>query len=490
MYMASTILNFPDGSKEERRVISHFEVEEDKLNILVFDMDKELNGNHCTHVSYLSPEGRYQNVVDPEKWDLCKGTLVKALHGQAKENYRPVPAEISVTADPSRELYLRPANYMPLVENYENYLLEYERNPLGNETPIMDANEIQPITSDNVITADVQEVKIVDENTPNNDITEISSMSSIPVEGTMVDNSNVDLNTQGYSLGNEMGIIPEIPSASEQPVAPSNTSDNIVSFPEPIMPTDINTASQVSVIPEVGNSIMKETPNIQEIPSASEQPVAPSNTSGNIVSFPEPIMPTDINTASQVNVIPEVGNSIMNETPNIQEIPSIPEQPVAPSNTTDKIVPFPEPIMPTDINTASQVSVTPEVGNRVMNETPIISEMPSAPVTTPTPSNQVNSTSEENKSIVTDSYLGNANQIIESMKMASQEHKEKRKALEEEYNQKYEKLGEEYLATLNQMKQQMVEHLKEAKDYGDILKGKFEAQNNREQEGPSLQRAA
>ena len=235
---------------------------------------------------------------------------------------------------------------------------------------------------------------------------------------------------------------------------------------------------------------MKETPNIQEIPSASEQPVAPSNTSGNIVSFPEPIMPTDINTASQVNVIPEVGNSIMNETPNIQEIPSIPEQPVAPSNTTDKIVPFPEPIMPTDINTASQVSVTPEVGNRVMNETPIISEMPSAPVTTPTPSNQVNSTSEENKSIVTDSYLGNANQIIESMKMASQEHKEKRKALEEEYNQKYEKLGEEYLATLNQMKQQMVEHLKEAKDYGDILKGKFEAQNNREQEGPSLQRAA
>ncbi len=153
-------------------------------------------------------------------------------------------------------------------------------------------------------------------------------------------------------------------------------------------------------------------------------------------------------------------------------------------------MPFPEPIMPTDINTASQVSVTPEVGNRVMNETPIISEMPSAPVTTPTPSNQVNSTSEENKSIVTDSYLGNANQIIESMKMASQEHKEKRKALEEEYNQKYEKLGEEYLATLNQMKQQMVEHLKEAKDYGDILKGKFEAQNNREQEGPSLQRAA
>ncbi len=235
---------------------------------------------------------------------------------------------------------------------------------------------------------------------------------------------------------------------------------------------------------------MNETPNIQEIPSASEQPVAPSNTSDNIVSFPEPIMPTDINTASQVNVIPEVGNSIMNETPNIQEIPSIPEQPVAPSNTTDKIVPFPEPIMPTDINTASQVSVTPEVGNRVMNETPIISEMPSAPVTTPTPSNQVNSTSEENKSIVTDSYLGNANQIIESMKMASQEHKEKRKALEEEYNQKYEKLGEEYLATLNQMKQQMVEHLKEAKDYGDILKGKFEAQNNREQEGPSLQRAA
>ncbi|MCI9280608.1 MAG: hypothetical protein HFJ02_07470, partial [Bacilli bacterium] len=258
--MASTILNFPDGSKEERRVISHFEV--DGLNTLVFDMNKELNGNHCTHVSYLSPEGRYQNVVEPEKWDLCKGILVKALHGQAKENYRPVPAEISVTADPSRELYLRPANYTPLVENYENYLLEYERNPLGNETPIMNANEIQPITSDNVITADVQEVKIVDENTTNNDITEISSMASIPVEGTVVDNSNNDLNTEGYSLGNEMGIIPEIPSTPviEQPVASSNNNENVIPFPEPILSTDSNINSQSSVNSKVESSVINETP--------------------------------------------------------------------------------------------------------------------------------------------------------------------------------------------------------------------------------------
>ena len=545
MYMASTILNFPDGSKEERRVISHFEV--DGLNTLVFDMNKELNGNHCTHVSYLSPEGRYQNVIEPEKWDKCKEILVKALHGQAKENYRPVPAEISVTADPSRELYLRPANYMPLVENYENYLLECEKKPLGNETPIVNASEISAIVPDNTIAADVQEVKIVDENTPNNDITEIPNMSSIPMEGTMVDNSNNDLNTLG--LGNNMGIIPEmsstpvieqdvatpnptdntvpfpepimptnintvsqvsvtpeignsvvnetpiiseIPSAPviEQTVSSSNNSENSIPFPEPIMSTDINTANQVSDTPEVGNSVMNETPIIPEIPSIPEQPVVPSNTTDNIVPFSEPIVPEDINTTSQVSVTPEIGNSVVNETPIIPEMPSIPEQPVAPSNTTDNIVPFPEPIMPTNINTASQVSVTPAVGNSVVNETPIISEMPSASVTIQTPSSEVKSNSEENKSIVTDSYLGNANQIIESMKVASQEHKEKRKALDEEYHQRYKELDEEYLATLNQMKQQMVEHLKEAKDYGDILKGKFEAQNNREQEGPSLQRAA
>ena len=488
--MASTILNFPDGSKEERRVISHFEV--DGLNTLVFDMNKELNGNHCTHVSYLSPEGRYQNVIEPEKWDKCKEILVKALHGQAKENYRPVPAEISVTADPSRELYLRPANYMPLVENYENYLLECEKKPLGNETPIVNASEISGIVPDNTIAADVQEVKIVDENTPNNDITEIPNMSSIPMEGTMVDNSNNDLNTLG--LGNNMGIIPEMSSTPviEQDVATPNPTDNTVPFPEPIMPTNINTVSQVSVTPEIGNSVVNETPIISEIPSAPviEQTVSSSNNSENSIPFPEPIMPTDINTANQVSDTPEVGNSVMNETPIIPEIPSIPEQPVAPSNTTDNIVPFSEPIVPEDINTTSQVSVTPAVGNSVVNETPIITEMPRDTVTIQTPSSEVKSNSEENKSIVTDSYLGNANQIIESMKVASQEHKEKRKALDEEYHQRYKELDEEYLATLNQMKQQMVEHLKEAKDYGDILKGKFEAQNNREQEGPSLQRAA
>ncbi len=456
--MASTILNFPDGSKEERRVISHFEV--DGLNTLVFDMNKELNGNHCTHVSYLSPEGRYQNVVEPEKWDLCKGILVKALHGQAKENYRPVPAEISVTADPSRELYLRPANYTPLVENYENYLLEYERNPLGNETPIMNANEIQPITSDNVITADVQEVKIVDENTTNNDITEISSMASIPVEGTVVDNSNNDLNTEGYSLGNEMGIIPEIPSTPviEQPVASSNNNENVIPFPEPILSTDSNINSQSSVNSKVESSVINETPIVSEIPSVPviEQPALSSNGNENIIPFPEPILSTDSNINSQPSVNSEV--SVINETPIVSEIPSTPviEQPALSSNSNENVIPFPEPIMPTNINTASQINVSPEV-----------------------PTVEVSTTSEENKSIVTDSYLGNANQIIENMKKISQEHQEKIKALDEEY-----------IITLEEMKQQMIEHLKEAKDYGDILKGKFEAQNNMSQDGPSLQRVA
>ncbi len=112
--------------------------------------------------------------------------------------------------------------------------------------------------------------------------------------------------------------------------------------------------------------------------------------------------------------------------------------------------------MPTNINTASQINVSPEV-----------------------PTVEVSTTSEENKSIVTDSYLGNANQIIENMKKISQEHQEKIKALDEEY-----------IITLEEMKQQMIEHLKEAKDYGDILKGKFEAQNNMSQDGPSLQRVA
>ena len=456
--MASTILNFPDGSKEERRVISHFEV--DGLNTLVFDMNKELNGNHCTHVSYLSPEGRYQNVVEPEKWDLCKGILVKALHGQAKENYRPVPAEISVTADPSRELYLRPANYTPLVENYENYLLEYERNPLGNETPIMNANEIQPITSDNVITADVQEVKIVDENTTNNDITEISSMASIPVEGTVVDNSNNDLNTEGYSLGNEMGIIPEIPSTPviEQPVASSNNNENVIPFPEPILSTDSNINSQSSVNSKVESSVINETPIVSEMPSVPviEQPALSSNGNENIIPFPEPILSTDSNINSQPSVNSEV--SVINETPIVSEIPSTPviEQPALSSNSNENVIPFPEPIMPTNINTASQINVSPEV-----------------------PTVEVSTTSEENKSIVTDSYLGNANQIIENMKKISQEHQEKIKALDEEY-----------IITLEEMKQQMIEHLKEAKDYGDILKGKFEAQNNMSQDGPSLQRVA
>ena len=413
-----TILNFPDGSTEERKVISNFKTE--GLDILVFDINKKLNGNHCTHVSYLSPEGRYQNIVDPEIWARSKEMLVKALHGQAKEYYRPVPTEISVTADPSRELYLRPTNYMPLVENYENYLLEYEKNSLGNETPIMDVNEIQPVTSNNVITADVQEVKIVDENTPNNDITEISSMASIPVERTVVDNSNNDLSTEGYSLGNEMGIIPEIPMTPviEQPVATTN-NENVIPFPEPIMSTDSNINSQSSVSPEVGNSVINETPIISEIPMT-------------------PII----------------------------------EQPIATTNN-ENVIPFPEPIMPTNINTTSQINVSPEVGSSVITETPI------APVTMQTQNVEVSTTLEENKSIVTDSYLGNANQIIENMKKLSQEHQEK-----------MNELNDKYIKTLEEMKQQMVGHLKEAKDYGDILKGKFEAQNNLSQDGPSLQRAA
>lgn len=402
MFMASTILVGPDGTKEERKVITNLEVND--LKIIAFDMGSELNGNHCTHVSYLSPEGRYQNIVDEAKWDECKKYLIQALHGEANEYYRPVPSEILVTADPSRELYLRPANYESLVSMYDKYL---NGNNLSNETQGVD-------NSVNMSSTDINQVAPT---------VEATSAPSIPEPVSMAPSMSADIPMVNNEIKEEIpSIVPEVKVVEEE--------NNI---------QDMNTITEIPNI--MGNDVVVDNSN-NEMQGMAPIGMMDTSVMGSEVS---PI-PTMDNITPIAPVIEQP--SIMTAAPVDMTIPVVNDTPVQ----TDTNI---APVMPAMDNIApiAQVVEQPSV-------------IPTTPVDMGTP----------DSSIVTDNYVGTASDIIEKMKQTSIE-----------YSQKIDAISKEFITEMENMKQEMIGHLKEAKEYGNLIKGQYEAHNQNNQ---VLQRSA
>ena len=105
--MASTTnLKFPDGRIQENvEVLTSFEKNNEL--VLLFKTDIMANQNQVFGLCYYV-DGMYQNIVDPVKQKEIKGYLVDILKDRMdNSNYRVVPEEILVTADPYYPLALR-----------------------------------------------------------------------------------------------------------------------------------------------------------------------------------------------------------------------------------------------------------------------------------------------------------------------------------------------------------------------------------------------
>lgn len=470
--MANTVLKYPDGRTEERKVISYFE-DESGLTASVFDMGHELNGNYQTQVSYLSPEGRFQNVVDEETWNRIKGLLVKGLHGQANDAYRPVPAEMLVTEDPSRELYLRPANFDSLVNNYQNYL-----STLTTEQVIPEV-ETQTTTEEpeNVISEVVPEENVSIENqTVDNTISEVPSeevsnenvIENVPEEVTVVD-------TPAF----EEEVVPDVSviNAVEAPtpeVVPFPTMDTqIVSEPENVI-TEVT--PEITSVPEIPmESVAVETP-VQEEPSVVDAPSieTPEISQEQVVTeslynqyqdiVPEAIVaPEGFN-----NITPVIESTPLVEEPKTVEIPEV---------STDTQV-MPEAVVETVIEpSVPEIASIPEVQNVV--EAPInnIAE-PNSSVVSPVVDNRTMASplnnEENNYSPVTNSYIQRADAIISQLNEKAGEYEKKFLDLQNEYNEKLASLKNAYENEIQEMKAEMQNALIEAHGINELSKQTFE----------------
>ena len=490
--MASTILKFPDGSEKEQKIISCLRNEDLDLDVVMFDLGKELNGNHATGVSYKNSEdGLYQTIVDEDLWKRAKELLVRAINEQENVKYYLPSEQMDVTMDPYRELYVRDNNKLKLEDSFNNYLnnynnavaevpsevaqempLQYETQPLGNETPIIATNPTNetPLVNEMSANQDVQEVKIVDENQEvNNNITEISQMP--PMEAVVDNSSNENI---------PKAIIPN-PNNNIIENNSIQNNDNIIPFPNTDIPKADNNISEV-------NMETTTIPSMVDIPPVTENTSAMNNDF--VIPFPEP-MPSveNANISEMKSVIPEVNNDnkiseVSAETP---IIPGIVDIPVVQENTNvmnnDSVIPFPEPapIETTNINTPQNESVISEVKETPI--IPIVPEIQSAPEVAPVMSSSEAPKEEAEKSIVTESYLGNANQIIERMNESIAE-----------YDRKYKELTQEFIKNMEEMKQEMVNQFKEAKTYSEQMKELYETQRQNvvqiPSDGPSLQRVA
>jgi len=439
---SATVIKYPDGRTESRNILTSFE--KNGTSIIVFETDKVDNGHKVVGVSYLS-DGMYQNIVDANKWNEAKGYLVDILHDRMTENdYRLVPAEILVTADPYHSLALRDENLDKMSADYENFVV---------------ANQVVEVVEDvPAETIDAQpDVSAVTEVTPEEDIVaDIPILNNVaPVSEENETENVMDIVDEVIDPFNNQEVVEQPEVSTIQPdVAP--VQENVVMSEAPVLDAVANEPIVVGDIPEV-------VPAIEESVSAIEPQVE-------VVA--EPVVVGEIPAVTPVseNIVPEVGVTPEASLPGAENIqPVIMDNPVLDQTMAEPVnmeapimndAPALEPVldipqMPVD-NT--QIDVVPTVPVENSNEniiqfpSPVINDMPNAQVVNESPIVSVEPVIEQTESVVKDSYEKTAADIIQQMR----------------------ELTEEYLNKMEEMRAEISRNLEEAKGINELSKQTFD----------------
>lgn len=222
--MASTIIKFPDGRSEEKKVITAYKVA-NGVEYGVFDTERfDENNNKIVGVSYKpAGEERFQNIVDMEEWKKAKGILVDDLHDKKEAfEYKTLGEEALVTEDFMHNLALREENLSKLVANYEEHLKSMQ-------TSVEEAPAINPFETQEVVAPEVAEepqpiippitpAPIVDTVAPTPEMVQTAPVETNIVEFPSVENTN---------LVQEQNTIVDTPS-----IAPIIEENNVVDFPQ------------------------------------------------------------------------------------------------------------------------------------------------------------------------------------------------------------------------------------------------------------------
>lgn len=218
----------PDGTVDERDVITAYKVASGLEYFVVDTTRKDEVGNTIVGVSYKPVnEERFQKIVDMEEWKKAKGLLVKDLHNE-KDGFEHMEAqeENLVTEDYVHDLALRAENLANLTASYEEFLKKKQEKEQENT---VGAPEINPFA-----TPEVAEVKpeIAEAPVTNTIVEDIPSIVPTPevAQAPVMDTQIVDF------PGVQNNIIEEQPQASIPSIAPveevitsAPSTDNVIS---------------------------------------------------------------------------------------------------------------------------------------------------------------------------------------------------------------------------------------------------------------------
>lgn len=230
--MASTMIKFPDGRTETKKVTTAYKVA-GGVEYFVVDTNGIDNENKVFGVSFKpANEERFQKIVDMEEWKKAKGILVDDLHDK-KDTFEHIllPEEILVTEDYTHNIALRDENYQKIEANYEEFL--QQQNVVKAEP------EINPFVTQEIVSPQIEEkeetiaempqVPIVDAIAP-------APISVIPEETESVNNITEFPNIQNTNIVEEQPVLDtsnvvsmDIPT-SEEKQSGSVVSESYVSI--------------------------------------------------------------------------------------------------------------------------------------------------------------------------------------------------------------------------------------------------------------------
>lgn len=273
---SATNIKFPDGKVEVRNILTSFE--KNGTNVIVFETDKVDNGHKVVGVSYLS-DGMYQNIIDQNKWSEIKNYLVDILHDRmGNEEYRLVPEEVLVTADPYHPLGLRDENLDKMVSSYEAFKTTKEV-----VTPVVEETLTTPVEQvENVVLTE----PAVTEVAPT--LTENVSETIMPAEPVITEAPKLEEEAPAITPAVEEPILDPFAIADSLVQTSNNVENTIHEDIVPPVGIDIvnNPVENIAPVAEEVQSVVSE-PVIEEIPVKEsvvvEQPVQES-----AIAFPQP----------------------------------------------------------------------------------------------------------------------------------------------------------------------------------------------------------
>lgn len=412
---SATVIKYPDGRTESRNILTSFE--KNGTSVIVFETDKVDNGHKVVGVSYLA-DGMYQNIVDPDKWNEAKGYLVDILHDRMTENdYRLVPSEVLVTADPYHPLGLRDENLDKMISDYEKFVAANQVVETQSEA------EVETINDQSVATDEISEV--ANEEDIVADIPILNGAVNVEAEENVMDIVDEVINPFENNQVAETPAVEETPQVEEiVPVSPVGTQAEVVNE-QPVVVGEIPEVAPVQesvVAPEVNIQPEISEPIVQNIQPVIEDPVsmiAPESNS-NVV---EPI--------SIINQAPV--EPVLNESP----VLDIPQTQL--NNEPIEVAPIQESVV------APEVNIQPEFVEPVVQNVQPVMEDPVSMVA-PEPVSEVSG------SAVKDSYENTAASIIQQMR----------------------ELTEEYFKKMEEMRAEISRNLEEAKGINELSKQTFD----------------